>query len=202
MSICNGNGRYGTGGNENFSGTRNTVCSASCLSQVDRERLGALIASVSSFPVTQTLVLENPGPGVLDITGFSVDQWIQSAAPSGLFLDISGVVANLRVTIGSSTSQDAARFMSLFGLKHVGDSVLLKFPFVTTGGGGAVLLRTDSIVLDGIIFRDSGGAPTFAINLNIGPTITSNVPLVQVTVEDATEGSEVIAFNSLYIATP
>lgn len=202
MSICNGNGRYGTGGNENFSGTRNTVCSASCLSQVDRERLGSLIASVSSFPVAQTLVV--PDLFSLATLDLSVNQWIQAAAPSGLFMDASANTSGgfARIPLGPDTAENAAKWQAFFGLEHVGDSVALRFPLtVVPPNLTVILLRAEGT--SNVYCQTSGGAPAISTNITTGVSpLTSIVPLVQVTAVNVDDGSQVVSFNLLRQATP
>lgn len=206
MSYCDTASAKSIGGNENFSRVKNTDCSITCLSQVDRQRLSQLLTSVVSYPVSQVILLPDPAGGT-ETLDFTLDQWIQTGSPSGQILNASQITVGgggITVNLGVDTAQNAARYMALFGLEHVGDSVTLSFPLSVPRDGGAAATPVN--------LANSSTAPSFdhvqVALLGADPPANTQVmrvdlentfekTLVQVWAVNVTPGSEIIRFNVL-----
>ena len=175
--------------NDSFRKIADTVVSASTVATPELSKL--IFSSSSTGGNLSTVAMVGANVALSSAN-------LKTAASQALFISVGGAFA---FTVGADTAANAKNLQNLFGLKSVGDGVLLTF--VNSGATVAVdagLANTSGATFNNvrISLRGAGSAfiQTLASTAAVGPNVTpSGVAYVALLATDVTPGSEIVTFD-------
>ena len=175
--------------NDSFRKIADTVVSASTVATPELSKL--IFSSSSTGGNLSTVALTGANVALSSAN-------LKTAASQALFISVGAIGSSL--TVGADTAANAKNLQNLFGLKSVGDGVLLTFVNSGATVASIVTLANTSGTFTNVIIslRGAGSASiqTLASNVAVGSNVTpSGVAYVALLASNVTPGSEIVTFD-------